>query len=61
MSPYSIAVAAEAVAAEATTVVRAAASMAMNRVTVRIGNPPRYEAATPTFGAAVNMDGLCWT
>lgn len=37
ISPYSIAVAAEAVAAEATTVVRAAASMAMNRVSVRIG------------------------
>ena len=40
ISPYSIAVAAEAVVAEATTVMRAAASMTMNRVTVRIGNPP---------------------
>jgi hypothetical protein len=37
ISPYSIAVAAEAVTSEATTAVRAAASMTMIRVTVRIG------------------------
>src|SRR4029450_5888566 len=39
ISPYSIAVAAEAVACAATTVARAAASMTTNRVIARMGNP----------------------